>query len=647
MSAGGDIDRVCDRFEAEWKAGARPLIEAYLGPAPEAQRDGLLRELLALEVEYRLRAGERPLLADYLQCFPDRRDAVQAVFSKAAPELPPRPAGAADVAAWRLVLRATEGPHQGETFTCQGHDVFLAGRSRQAHLQLRDDYFSRTHFLIEANPPRCRLMDLGSRNGTFVNGERVRTAELHDGDAIKAGNTVLRVSITAPAGPAAVDAPTRDLPTAPPTTTEAPPTRPPSAESIVETLILPGALAPPSARGPAGRAAAVSLTAERLMDEACLRFEDAWRAGRAPRIEAFLGDAVRPERAALLRELILVDICYRKKGGQEQRPQEYLARFPDLDPDWLDGAWRGEATTDSFATRYTDPYATRYRRPADAAPALPAIPGYRILKELGRGGMGVVYLAEREAGGERLAVKTITPAAAASRHQVDRFLREAKILCQLRHHHIVAFRETSEAAGLLYFAMDYVDGPDAGRLLKQKGPLPVRDAVRIISQVLSALDYAHARGFVHRDIKPANILLSAEGNRKVVKLADFGLARVYQQSRLSGLTLLGEVGGTVAFMPPEQITHFREVKPAADQYSVAATLYALLTGRLIFDFESATPEHQFGVVLERGADARSASGGPSLPEALAAAVHRALSKDPADRFPNVRAFLEPLLPFAH
>src|SRR5262249_39332353 len=144
------------------------------------------------------------------------------------------------------------------------------------------------------------------------------------------------------------------------------------------------------------------------------------------------------------------------------------------------------------------------------------------------------------------------------------------------HPNIVAFQEMGESEGRLYFAMDYVRGTDAAALLKEHGPLPVARAVGLVRQMLRALDYAHAKQFVHRDIKPANLLVAGAGGQETARLADFGLARVYQASQLSGLTMTGDIGGTVAFMAPEQITNYREAKPPVDQYAAAASLYNLL-----------------------------------------------------------------------
>jgi serine/threonine-protein kinase len=272
------------------------------------------------------------------------------------------------------------------------------------------------------------------------------------------------------------------------------------------------------------------------------------------------------------------------------------------------------------------------------------IPGYRLARELGRSGMGVVWLALRLADGGRVALKTITPAQAGDTEIVGRFLREADILRELDHPHIVAFHEMGEANGQLYFAMEYVPGTDARRVLKEQGPLSVGRAVAWVCQALEALEYAHARGFIHRDIKPANLLIGAEGGRGAVKLADFGLARVYQATKLSGLTVTREMGGTPAFMAPEQVLNFREAQPTADQYGAAATLYNLLTGKYVYDLPGMVLEALAVMLHDDPVPLRARRG--DLPAGLADVIHRALAREPADRFPDVKAMRQALRRFA-
>ena len=153
----------------------------------------------------------------------------------------------------------------------------------------------------------------------------------------------------------------------------------------------------------------------------------------------------------------------------------------------------------------------------------------------------------------------------------------------MQHSNIVGFRDLGESEGCLYFGMDYVDGPNTHTLVAREGPLPIGRAVTLACQLLDALEYAHGRGFVHRDIKPSNVLVTTIDGRETTKLADFGLARVYQASKCSGLTMSGDIGGTPAFMAPEQLVNFRESPASVDQYATAATLYYLLTKGHVFD----------------------------------------------------------------
>lgn len=282
-------------------------------------------------------------------------------------------------------------------------------------------------------------------------------------------------------------------------------------------------------------------------------------------------------------------------------------------------------------------------KPTKETQPLPDIPGYRLLEELGRGGMGIVFRAERRSDGAAVAVKTILPKVHPQPESLKRFLREVKILESLRHRHIVAFRDSGEADGLLYFAMDFVPGTDAAKLVQAEGPLPVPRALRLALQAFDALAYAHDLGYVHRDIKPGNILVTGIGADEEIRVADFGLARSYQASPMSGLTMSGVAAGTPQFMPPEQILDFRSVTPAADQYALAATLYFLLAGKPHFEKASSQQDMFRRILQEEPIPLRQHRS--DLPEGLAERIHRAMSRKTEDRFPSVRAFAEALRPF--
>jgi len=276
----------------------------------------------------------------------------------------------------------------------------------------------------------------------------------------------------------------------------------------------------------------------------------------------------------------------------------------------------------------------------------PAAPGrhigpYEVMGELGRGGMGVVYLARRSPDAAPVALKTIRPDVSVSERDVRLFLREAEVLQSLQHPRIIQFIEVGENAGQIYFAAEYVLGINAGQLLKQHGKLEPSTAVGIVCQVLEALDYAHGRRFVHRDIKPQNILIASPEKSLIVKLADFGLARVYETSKMSGITMQGEVGGSLAYAPPEYLTNYRDAIPAGDIYSVGATLYTLLTGEGIYEFPASMAKAVLMVLQTDPAPLNNESRQVSAP--ILKIIRKALQRDPRHRFGSAAEMRQALL----
>lgn len=208
---------------------------------------------------------------------------------------------------------------------------------------------------------------------------------------------------------------------------------------------------------------------------------------------------------------------------------------------------------------------------------------YRILRQLGSGGMGEVYLAQHPRLPRRDALKLLPPEWSADAEYRARFTREADLASTLWHPNIVGVHDRGEFAGQLWISMDFVDGLDAAKLLTQRYPvgMPVDDVAHIVTAVASALDAAHKRGLLHRDVKPANIMLThVDGDEEQrVLLTDFGIAR--NANDISGLTATNMTVGTVAYCAPEQLLG-EDVDGRTDQYALAATAYHLLTGTPIF-----------------------------------------------------------------
>src|SRR6266436_1418728 len=196
--------------------------------------------------------------------------------------------------------------------------------------------------------------------------------------------------------------------------------------------------------------------------------------------------------------------------------------------------------------------------------------GYRIVEPLGRGGMGVVYRAEHVRLGRPAALKLLVATLGLADHR-ERFLRESKLAASLDHPSIVPVFHAGEEDGLLYIAMAYVEGSDLKTLLVREGKLPLRRTLRIVGQIASALDAAHARGLVHRDVKPANILIGPDDR---AYLSDFG---VVKELAANGTTRTGSFIGTIEYCAPEQIEG-RDVDARADVYALACVLYECVVG---------------------------------------------------------------------
>jgi pSer/pThr/pTyr-binding forkhead associated (FHA) protein len=433
----------------------------------------------------------------------------------------------------RVTLRILSGPHVGRTFTFDQHDTFLIGRADTAHLCLPEDrFFSRHHCLLEIAPPRVFLRDLGSTNGTYVNGQRVHEAHLSSGDKIQGGQTMLAVEVT-------VDQP-----------------------------------APAYSQG----------------------------YGRQD---------LQPTQPAI----VMVEClnCGRREQAEASSPDERLS--------FLCEDCRNELK----------------RQPQP-------IPGYEMIKILGRGGMGSVMLARSEQTGRAVAIKTLLPEVAVSDQAIKRFMREIDVAAALQHPNIVSFLDRGTHNGTIYLVTEYVVGMDAAKLADARGGrLPYQEVIQIVTQGLDALSFAHNKGYIHRDIKDQNILIQGQWPGYNAKLTDFGLAKSFTQTGMSGVTMAGDVAGTFAYMPPEQIRDFANVRPASDIYAMGMTAYSLLTGAIALDI---SPQANVAETVKAIFDKPIVPiqrRVPEVPLQIAQSVERALAKDPAQRWSTAEEMRQALL----
>jgi serine/threonine-protein kinase len=433
-----------------------------------------------------------------------------------------------------VVIRVSAGPHSGEEYLIDRRQTLMVGRSSRVHFPMTKDLLlSREHFRIENQPPLCHLMDMGSTNGTKVNGLRVERVLLREGDVITAGESSFLVHF---------------------------------AESTDE--------------GP------------------CL----ATCAGCGKR--STVGDlAPRPAGAERPSsdpgEVGLCDDCQARR-----------LKFPRTDPDYLIEEW------------------------------------------IGGGGMGEVFRARQLSKARPVAIKMLSSNSAVGEKANGYFRREIVVLRDLLmadgqcHPSIVAFYDLFEIDSQYHLVMEYVDGKNALEWIRAlKEPLSVCAAAQIGRHLLSALDYAHSKGYVHRDVKPSNLLVMGPPHRPRVKLSDFGLAKSFEETTGQiTLTRQGDIGGSIGFISPDHIRDFREVREPADIYSAGATLFYLLTNRYPYLGFDPRKAGSYEIILQHPPVPLRAFR-PDAPEGLERVLLKALQKQPRDRWKSAQAMAEALRPF--
>jgi serine/threonine protein kinase len=277
-------------------------------------------------------------------------------------------------------------------------------------------------------------------------------------------------------------------------------------------------------------------------------------------------------------------------------------------------------------------------------PELRDHPDFEVLRKLGGGGMGVVYLARDRLTHRQEVLKVVNPYLATQPGVAERFLREIRAVVQLLHPNIVTAYGAMQVGGLLVLKMEYVPGEDLSTVVKAGGPLPVVNACYYAQQVALGLHYAFGKGMVHRDIKPGNLILAREGNKHTVKILDFGLVKAMaaQGATAEHLTLTAQGMGTPAFMAPEQARDAARADIRADIYSLGCTLYYLLTGRPPFPGMSAYDLYDahrstLATPLDRVRE--------DVPAKLAAVVAKMLAKAPVQRYQEPAEVAQALQPF--
>jgi WD40 repeat protein/tetratricopeptide (TPR) repeat protein len=405
---------------------------------------------------------------------------------------------------------------------------------------------------------------------------------------------------------------------------------------------------------PSRQLADLDIDLARRIDAVCRRFEADWRAGQKPRIQDYQDDVPDEGRAALQAELAALEEELRHGDESVARLMDITADLPPR-PQAPAPSTVAESPTllpqppptvpvppEAMSSVHEDPtIAPTKECTIDLDPCEPSsgsqpsrtviryFGDYEIIREIARGGMGVVFQARQMALNRPVALKMILAGQLADEIDIRRFYMEAEAAANLDHPGIVPIYEVGEHEGQHYFSMGFVEGESLAHKVAA-GPLPPREAAKLLAQIADSIQYAHDRGVIHRDLKPANVLLDARGQPKVT---DFGLAKKLAGD--SGLTASGQVMGTPSYMPPEQAAgQHDQIGPLADVYSLGAMLYCLLTGRPPFQSASAMDTLLQVLELEPVPLRRLNLG---VPRDLETICVKCLEKSPARRYSSASA----------
>lgn len=444
---------------------------------------------------------------------------------------------------------------------------------------------------------------------------------------------------------------------------------PKPAEDFMETalempsLVVPGSSERPAAPStpPAATAATSQVKPAHTHDpvgECIIRFTDELRSGLRPQIEGYLSEVAPPWRAALFTALLRAEL---ESQADSDEPLfifrgQYLDRFPDrkVIVERLLGELEARITTVSHSDPATGPVETVVAPsifappvslpsvvPADSA-AAPAVSGsmldrFQLIRELGAGTNGKVFLAHDPKLGREVAIKVPHPERLRSTYDVERFLRTARAAAQLRHEYLCPIYEVNDIPGNYFLVMAFIKGQPLSHFLGDHKRLPIRQAVLITKMLATAMVEPHQKGIVHRDLKPDNIQIDEE--RRAPVIMDFGLAR-FEQADDPQLTHDGQLLGTPYYMSPEQaLGHTDQIGPASDLYSLGVIFYEMLTG------QRPITGRTVGEVLKNVHSQQPIPPNqhrPQIDQSLSDLCLKSIAKSPADRFASMAEFAKAL-----